>query len=60
LGQLTVLTPPTLVVSRSEYYFSVAKAKRDLGWRPLFTPEEGIELSVAYHELSKKATHKNK
>jgi nucleoside-diphosphate-sugar epimerase len=46
---LTVLTPPTLVVSRAEYYFSVEKAKRDLGWRPLFTPDEGIDLSVRYY-----------
>jgi hypothetical protein len=47
-----VLTPPTLVVSRAEYYFSVDKAKRDLNWRPLFTPQEGITLSVRYHTAS--------
>jgi len=53
MGQLKVLTPPTLVVSRAEYYFSVEKAKRDLQWSPLFTPDEGIDLSVSYLNLVK-------
>jgi nucleoside-diphosphate-sugar epimerase len=55
-----VLTPPTLVVSRAEYYFSVEKAKRDLGWRPLFTPDEGIDLSVRYYTSAAAPSASNK
>jgi nucleoside-diphosphate-sugar epimerase len=46
LGELAKLRPATVALSRGTYYFSDAKARRDFGYRPLYTIDEGIDITV--------------
>jgi nucleoside-diphosphate-sugar epimerase len=53
LGQLQILTPPTIVIASSEYYFSTENAQKDLGWKPLFTVDEGMKNTAEYFKSLK-------
>ena len=48
-GDLGMLTPPALTTAMMSYTFSAEKAKRYLGYRPLFTVEQGIRRTVQLH-----------
>jgi nucleoside-diphosphate-sugar epimerase len=56
LGQLEILTPPTLALAGSEYYFSTKKAQDELGWKPLFTVDEGMKNTAEYFKSLKEAS----
>ena len=47
LGQLSILTPPVLYLS-CEYTLSDAKAKKEIGYAPVYSLDEGIEITAKY------------
>jgi nucleoside-diphosphate-sugar epimerase len=48
LGELAWLTPITLTLCRADLYFSTEKAKKELGWTPIYSEEEGMEICYEY------------
>ena len=52
---LPVQYGPAKVGETRHIYLDASKAKRDLGWAPTITLEEGLEKTVDYFRLSEKA-----
>lgn len=52
-GWRMVLTPETVSRLFDEYRFSAERFMADHGWRPPFTPEEGIRRTVEWHKAQK-------
>lgn len=50
LGELRKLRPATLALARGTYYFSHRRATQDFAYQPLYTAEEGMQLSAAYYK----------
>jgi len=48
LGELQFLTPVTMALGCTEYYYSTNKAKEDFDWHPLYTMEEGMQNTAKY------------
>lgn len=48
LGKKATLTVLGVKIGSMTRYFNISKAKRRLGYKPLFTLEEGIERSVRH------------
>jgi nucleoside-diphosphate-sugar epimerase len=47
LGDIDFCTPGTLITSAMAYTYTSGKAKRDLGYEPAWTIDEGIQQSIA-------------
>ena len=47
LGKLSNLTPASIYQS-GEFYFSDAKAKKQIGYTPIYPLDEAIDISAAY------------
>ncbi|MBI5636685.1 MAG: NAD-dependent epimerase/dehydratase family protein [Nitrospinae bacterium] len=58
-GWRMMLTPETVSRLFDEYRFSAQQFMNDYGWRPPFTPEEGIRQTVAWHKTGKGGNPKN-
>ena len=43
---LDMLTPPALMTASMNYSYTSDKAKRDLGYEPVYTLDEGIQKSI--------------
>lgn len=56
LGELGSLSVATWLVAGSTYTMRIDKAKRYLGYAPLYTVEEGIEKSLALAKYQPKKT----
>ncbi len=52
-GWRMMLTPETVSRLFDEYRCSAERFMNDYGWRPPFTPEEGISQTVAWHKTGK-------
>lgn len=47
------VTPIKVALSGTHAYFSCEKAKSELGFKPLYTMDEGIELSIKHFEFAR-------
>jgi sterol-4alpha-carboxylate 3-dehydrogenase (decarboxylating) len=48
LGQLRKLRPASIVLARATYYFSHRLATDHFGYEPLYTADEGMDLTATY------------
>jgi len=54
LGKLDWLTPPVLHLAGGTYYFSDEKARRMIGYKPVYDTKESMLLTVAYYRPERK------
>ena len=57
LGKLSNLTPSSIYQS-GEFYFSDAKAKKQIGYTPIYPLDEAIDISAAYVKQFRGKTEK--
>ena len=57
LGKLSNLTPASIYQS-GEFYFSDAKAKKQIGYTPIYPLDEAIDISAAYVKQFRGKTEK--
>ncbi len=50
LGPMNVLTPCALILSRGTYYFNDEKAQRLLGYQPIVSMAESVDISVKFYK----------
>jgi hypothetical protein len=49
-GQLAKLRPSVLTLSRGSYYFSHKRAATDFGYEPIYSIDEGMELTARHQK----------
>ena len=60
VGELGNLTPAMFATAELSYGFSSAKAKRLLGYEPLYTVDEGLQKTTAEHFAAGNCVKSNK
>lgn len=60
LGPVNVLTPCALVLSRATYHFNDVKARTLLGYQPVYTMEEAVDICVKFYKPDLDKEHKSK
>mmetsp|Transcript_19754 Transcript_19754/g.27563 ORF Transcript_19754/g.27563 Transcript_19754/m.27563 type:complete len:396 (-) Transcript_19754:116-1303(-) len=56
-GKLMELSPVSVFLARATFFYDISKAKRELGYAPVHSIEEGIRLTAEYYGIAEKKTN---
>ncbi len=48
-GAWSTLTPASLVLTRAEYWFSTQRARDDLQWLPVYSPDDAFQITADHY-----------